>query len=295
MILTCPECATSYFVEDSALGAGRAVRCASCGASWRAEPPPPLELSEAAPPEAPAPDAAAEEALFDPEPASERPAEALPKTFRARAETERRTREAAVQGVIWAGMGAALALLVGVGVVFRSDVVSIWPKAASAYASVGLPVNPVGLAIEDVKFQHALEDGHPALIVSGVLRNIRPRAVSAPPLQIVLLDKEGRALLTRTAVAQDPELASGQSRAFSVSLLDPPMFASDLEVGFAPNRSAPGIRLRRSEDLAAPPAGALPPAPPPKAMVVGPAISEATALPPTSPYALKPAVNGGGT
>ena len=38
MILTCPECATSYFVDDSKIPeAGREVRCASCGARWHAK------------------------------------------------------------------------------------------------------------------------------------------------------------------------------------------------------------------------------------------------------------------
>ena len=32
MILTCPECATSYFVDDSKVPAGRQVKCSNCGA-----------------------------------------------------------------------------------------------------------------------------------------------------------------------------------------------------------------------------------------------------------------------
>src|SRR5437588_11004250 len=46
MILTCPECATSYFVDDSRISpAGRTVKCSSCGARWTALP----EGGEAAP------------------------------------------------------------------------------------------------------------------------------------------------------------------------------------------------------------------------------------------------------
>ena len=53
MILTCPECATSYFVDDSRIPSdGRRVKCSSCGHRWRAGPdgpivePEPLVLAE---------------------------------------------------------------------------------------------------------------------------------------------------------------------------------------------------------------------------------------------------------
>ncbi|WP_313447354.1 MJ0042-type zinc finger domain-containing protein, partial [Brevundimonas sp.] len=46
MILTCPACATSYFIRDEAIGPeGRKVRCQSCGEVWRATPDEPLELT----------------------------------------------------------------------------------------------------------------------------------------------------------------------------------------------------------------------------------------------------------
>ena len=62
MILTCPECATGYFVEDGQIRpGGRTVRCAACGARWKALPEGPLELvssdEEGAVAKEPAPDA----------------------------------------------------------------------------------------------------------------------------------------------------------------------------------------------------------------------------------------------
>jgi predicted Zn finger-like uncharacterized protein len=287
MILTCPECATSYFVEDSAVGEGRLVRCASCGASWRAEPPRPLELTasadEAALGEPPGELAAAP---FEPRTTEPR-AGALPRAFRARAESERRTREAAVQGAIWAGMGASLALLVALAVVFRMDVVRLWPRSASAYASVGLAVNPVGLTIEDVHFQHALQEGRPALVVSGVMRNIRARPVVAPPLRIALLDRRGKPLMTRTVSPGEARVEPGQTRSFTVSLLDPPVFASDLDITFATGPAEPRLRAASAPRADATARSATASASTTRALMLGPPIPEAKPLPAGSPYALQ--------
>src|ERR1700733_14864930 len=84
MILTCPTCATRYFVEDERLtGQGRAVRCGSCGARWTARAEEPLELTQT-----PEIGAFGEEAAVKPAPApaaaaalSELPPDAPPKAL----------------------------------------------------------------------------------------------------------------------------------------------------------------------------------------------------------------------
>ena len=149
MILTCPECATRYFVDDDAGRPGRPHRaCASCGARWtrharsadrRRSVAPRRRRSPATPPTPSAPEPAAL--------VSDLPGEALPKVFRAKAEDrEAGCARRAATGVVWAGMAAVLAVLVAGAVVFRVERGAACGRGrAAAYAAVGLPVNPLGL------------------------------------------------------------------------------------------------------------------------------------------------------
>src|ERR1700722_15446348 len=101
MILTCPECATGYFVEDEQIrAAGRTVRCAACGARWTATPERPLDLVSTA-----------DDAGLAKSPTDETSAEPsaltgddLPRAFRTRAEEEKRNRQAVILGAVWAGV-----------------------------------------------------------------------------------------------------------------------------------------------------------------------------------------------
>jgi predicted Zn finger-like uncharacterized protein len=238
MILTCPECATSYFVDDSKIPSrGRTVKCANCSARWVAKLVPELELSASQDEGAVArePPPPVEEAPLT---IAELPGDALPKAFRAKADTERKVRQAAAMGIVWAGAAAALAVLIALAVVFRVDVVRLWPRSAAAYASVGLPVNSLGLVIEGVRAEPALQDGRAALSISGMIRNIEDRPLLAPPLKITLLNKSGKAVATKIARAADPRIPPGETRHFAIALLDPPSSAHDLEVAFGPASQA---------------------------------------------------------
>lgn len=289
MILTCPDCATGYYVDDSKIPPqGRAVKCANCGARWTAKPEPELELvatpEEGAvavePPAPPPPEA---------KPVSELPGEALPKVFRARADTERRVRRAAATGAIWAGVAAALAVVVALAVVFRADVVRLWPRTAAAYAGVGLPVNALGLVIEGVTAEPSLQQGHAALSIAGAIRNIEDRPRTAPPLRISLLNKAGKPVATQIARPADPRIPPGQTRHFAIAMLDPPSSARDLEVTFAPEAASPPTKPPAHPPKPKPkpaPEAHKPPTPKPKAPPAAAPV-EAKPLPAGSPYALE--------
>ena len=301
MILTCPECATSYFVDDSKIPAeGRKVKCASCGHRWFADPVDALTRGLGGEAQDDDDDRyldesrTAQDSDFEADEIAEvkdLPGEELPKVFRAKAADERKLREAAANGIVWAGMTAALAILIALAVVFRVDVVRVFPHAAGAYAGVGLPVNSLGLVIEGVKAEPALQDGHAALSVSGMIRNIEDREIDAPPLRISLINKSGRRITTKIAQPADARVPPGETRHFAVAILDPPTSASELEVAFAPEAARKGVVAPKAAHVEAPAAEEAPLLRGPEAHeaappAMGPAPVEAAPLPQDSPYAL---------
>jgi predicted Zn finger-like uncharacterized protein len=293
MILTCPECASRYFVDDDRVGPdGRAVRCASCGHKWTARAEDPLELGAAA--QRPAPSVARSFAdTPPPEPAVEAPPPTpapLPQVFRERAETRKKVREAATAGAVWAGLAGGFVLLVGAAVLMRQDVASLWPRTAGAYAMAGLPVNLVGLTIENQHAQPQLQDGHAALVISGALRNIRDRPVVAPPLKVSLLNPAGRALAVKIADPDGARIPPGEARRFVINVLDPPVSATDVDIAFvldhrthkdgAPATTGPAPAKLSLRGAASPELSVDPIVP------VAAGAIEAKPLPKSSPYAL---------
>lgn len=299
MILTCPECASRYFVDDARIGPeGRKVRCASCGHAWREVPAPSATAGEARP--------VAPPAETDVEPIKLRGVRAdVSSRLREEAAEKRKTREAAAVGVVWAVLGAGFLVLALGAAIFRTDVVRLLPATAGAYAFVRMPVNPIGLAIEALQSRPGLQNGRAALIVKGVERNVETHPRDAAPVQIALLDKAGRKLVSQVvgAPAGGP-IQPGETRAFSLSFLDPPMQAAALQVEFAfdamkpsqapPRRPAAALRPAALTHGVAAPATA--PALPSAALKLrgvapAPAVApiqakEAAPLPANSPYAL---------
>jgi hypothetical protein len=173
-------------------------------------------------------------AAAEPEPEAAKPAgAALPKTYRAKTEAIRRTRSAAVAGVVWGALGAAVVALVVSAGLFRVEVVRLWPRTAGAYAKVGLTVNPTGLAPENILAGPGLKNGHAAVIVSGVVRNVESRSNDPAPLRVALLDKGGKTLATQIIHISAGRLQPGQTRPFSTAFIDPPSAAANVQVEFA--------------------------------------------------------------
>ena len=138
MILTCPNCATGFFVADHMIGAeGRRVKCDECGEVWLggAQARPPMSAQPVAAPASisveAAPDAQSPSGMF-----------ALRKTPPAprRAPTRRRALIIAL---------AVLALAVVGLIVFQGGVVKTWPATNSAYRALGLKASPAATRPHD--------------------------------------------------------------------------------------------------------------------------------------------------
>jgi predicted Zn finger-like uncharacterized protein len=280
MILTCPECASRYFVDDARVGPkGRTVRCASCGNSWRAEPMGGLEPTLSLDPVNAADDVAA--------PSRAAP---LPKRIRAEAMEKKKARQAVAAGVAWAGLGAGFVALVLAAALFRVDIVRLWPQTAGAYAFAKMPVNPTGLSIETVQGQPNLINGHAALSVTAVERNVETLPRTSMPLRVILYDKAGKRLTSAVAAPPIRQIAPGDTRPFAINFIDPPAEGSSFVVEFAfdkvppahpPTRTAPmPVKLALRGSARAPSAVMTSPAPTPAAP------QEAKPLPSNSPYAL---------
>ena len=240
MILTCPECATSYFVDDAKVpAAGRLVKCTSCGARWTAvkdalpaaTPPPP----KPAPPPEPEP--------FVPSVEDDlvvSPIEAATTFATARAVRAAPKQEATGKVVIWAVAGVVIVGLIASAIVFRSQVVQLLPASQTAYAGIGLPVNALGLVIEGVSAKPVFQGGRPVLAVTGLIRSVHDKPAAAPALRISLLDRAGKPVAVKVATPLDAGVPAHATRHFAIAIVDPPASVHDLEVAFdAPDKGAP--------------------------------------------------------
>jgi predicted Zn finger-like uncharacterized protein len=265
MILTCPECATSYFVADGRVPAeGRKVKCASCGHRWTATLAGPAASVPAASPPKPGPEPAPEPELpaqaappddivaVAPEPAEEPPLAIRLRTAgrsRSRARAEGRS-----SAMVWAGAAALAAALIAGAIVFREQVVRLWPASSAAYAGLGLAVDGGGLVIEQVRAEPTFVDGRPALSVTGVIRNLRDEALDVPPVRVTLLNRAGKPVAAKIARPADLRAPAHALRRFTIAVVDPPSTARDLEVRFVTGEE--GKSAPREAEAEPPPAAA---------------------------------------
>lgn len=224
MILTCPSCATRYFADEASLGAaGRPVRCAACGHTWRARA---SDITE----NAGELDEAALEAALD------APDDNIPLEEEADHHAGLPLAPGApnMRGAVfgWAGAGAGILALMALAVVFRVEIVGLWPKMASAYAAAGFTVTAEGLVFENPAAAPGYSEGEPTLTITAVVRNTSGRVREVPPVWIGLFDEDGEEVFSWSVALQVEELHPREAARFTAMLAQPPVAAEDLELRF---------------------------------------------------------------
>jgi len=215
MILSCPECHTRYQVADDAVSrpAGREVRCANCGHSWRHMTPPPMTVpvsrisDEPMPPSRPLSQAMAA--------ATARAAISAPPP---------RRRHGAGFGML---LVVLLLLLTGTaaGAYWgRYRIVAQWPQAARLYRMVGLADAPGdGLDIANITSTRNVD----GLIVEGDVTDKTGVPRPVPQLRVVLRDATQHEVAVKIVDPPKPRLLPGETAHFVVAFLP----ASDAAVG----------------------------------------------------------------
>lgn len=216
MILTCPNCETQYFADDSTIGeSGRTVKCAACGHSWFVSPPG-LERDKAA---------------TNPTAAHE--------VYRERVREQRRRKSRLAALLSWL-VTAVLFFCLGVAaIMFRNDVVKAFPRSAGAYKAAGFNVNRFGIEFEAIERARTFNDTIPVVTVSGKAVNVANSTVETPLVKVELKDDRGKTVATRYGSITPARLPAGSHGVFQVVLEQAPMESFQIELSLVDKAGAP--------------------------------------------------------
>lgn len=242
MRIICPTCASHYELEADKIGAtGQLVRCAECREVWL------VRLPDAAASERPA-SPPKDEPRPDREPsafqAAGRAASGAIDFSAARLRLRRRQESPAAAearrkgGITLLSVGVIGALALGLAGGFRSAIVARLPAVAPAYAAVGLPTHPEGLALREVHSVVTAQGDTRTLTLEGSIANLGTRATPVPNLTVVVRDRAETPLYSWTAVPPKTLLGRGETMAFRSRLTSPPATGHDVRVSFAEVRPA---------------------------------------------------------
>ncbi len=132
----------------------------------------------------------------------------------------------------WAALIAVLAILCWGAMQFRQGIVAMWPQTGTFYAGVGLDVNTVGLAFQDVSYRVTSEDDMPILHIKGKVVNITTHEMAIPRISAALTDDARRDLFDWKIDADAKSLAPGKTATFSARVPSPPSGARHVDLKF---------------------------------------------------------------
>lgn len=263
MLISCPQCSTSFSVPDKALGAGRNLKCAKCGHKWfqtpvvedslvldeeMALPPVPSPRGDSIdnyrPPERDDSDDGADLDfdLDEPPPPDfgQRMAsddvkidldiEAPPPMFSADGGASKGT------GGLWFLLLLFILGGLGGGIFYYQDlVVRYWPPAAELLTMAGLRAEKPGAGLE---FRPAgpperfVNNDVEVLIMRGVIANVTDRVRPVPAIKLLLLDKDKNVMQEKLTQPPVSQLEPAGTTGFRIILENPDPNAIEVNVVF---------------------------------------------------------------
>lgn len=279
MRIICPNCATSYELNDEKLGPeGRAVRCSQCRETWVARRPtlpaemelavaegvrflgragaqhapnerrppaarPSAEDNPSALPVGDAPPLAPAETIveFEPMTAADEPdpSEDIESVAARRDRPASKRRSGRRPRPLALVIFGCLSVLLAL-LMLRTEVVRFAPQTARLYELLGIPVNLRGLAFQDLRISGETKDDVPVLVVEGRIVNVAGHNVEVPRLRFAVRNKAGVEVYAWTALPDRPVLGAGESLPFRSRLASPPEDAKDVLVRFFNRRDLVG-------------------------------------------------------
>lgn len=215
MILTCPSCETQYFADDSTIGeSGRTVKCAACNHSWFVTP-------EGVAPKGAAPSMPAHE------------------VYRERVREQRRQKSRFAALTSWLVTASVFFALGISAIIFRNDVVKLWPQAGAAYKQIGFSVNRFGLEFADIERSRTFNDTIPIVTVSGKARNVARSEIETPFVKVDLKDEAGNTVATKYGPVLPSRLPAGEIGDFQIVLEQAPMESFEIDLSFVARNDVP--------------------------------------------------------
>jgi predicted Zn finger-like uncharacterized protein len=225
MHIDCPGCGKSYHIRTAELGPeGRRVACPRCDAIWFVAADGTPAAAESSADDTQAHDAV-DEIIMPPTALSPQRAVAAPNQS---VSGQRR-----IPSIVAAGALIAVSMaFIG----FRTEIVQAVPRTATVYASLGLPVNLRGLALENFHAV-ALGDGRRTVLgIEGEIKNLRGRTTDVPALHLAIRGADGRILYSWVVTAQKARLGANETASFRARLAAPPAEGQSVFVDFVPAR-----------------------------------------------------------
>ncbi|HEX7007092.1 MAG TPA: DUF3426 domain-containing protein [Alphaproteobacteria bacterium] len=258
MIITCPECATRFSLDPSAIGPqGRKVRCSSCHHTWLQTLPAEAEAVAvgAGPGTLSFEERRAPEPVAAPAGASSASASIAAASASVAAEREARQAERGVrfqrppidtedQHTIWPVLLAWLLFFAMVVAIvagfyrFRQQFVDLWPPAVQLYELFDIDVVPppgYGLRIEVGEQSRVVEDGASVLVIKGTVANVSDRPRQVARIQGTMFDAAGRPTQSWDFAPNKEILAAGETIAFETRVKNPAPTATRFELNFVPD------------------------------------------------------------